>query len=114
MVVAHYLDEGACQQAVDKMWGMMGILSGKKLVKEDPATHGKDENYPPLLHGGMVQYVGHSQLQWDMRKACKPIFEKIWNNKDLKSSFDGFCFMNGARKFEKRPDNAFLHSDQSP
>ena len=92
----------------------MEILSGKKLSKNDPETHGKDENYPPLLHGGMIQYVGHSQIQWDLRKRCKPIYQKIWNNDDLKTSFDGLCFMNGARKYEKRPNNAFLHCDQSP
>lgn len=32
----------------------------------------------------------------------------------MKTSFDGFCFMNGARKYEKRANNAFLHCDQSP
>lgn len=62
----------------------------------------------------MIQYIGHSQLQWDLRKRCKPIFERIWNNPDLKTSFDGLCFMHGAQKFEKNPHNAFLHTDQSP
>ena len=84
------------------------------MKKDKKSTHSKDENYPPLLHGGMIQYIGHSQVQWDLRKRCKPIFQRLWNNPDLKTSFDGLCFMNGARKFDKRPDNAFLHTDQSP
>ena len=32
----------------------------------------------------------------------------------MKTSFDGFCFMNGRRNYKKREDNAFLHVDQSP
>lgn len=85
-----------------------------KLKKLKRSTHSNDENYPPLLHGGMIKYIGHSQIQWDLRKRCKPIFEKIWDSSDLKTSYDGLCFMHGGRKFEKRPHNAFLHTDQSP
>ena len=62
----------------------------------------------------MSQYIGHSQVQWDLRVRCRPIFEKLWGSQELKTSFDGLCFMNGVRKYEERPDNAFLHSDQSP
>lgn len=42
----------------------MEILSDGKLSKDKKETHSKDENYPPLLHGGMIQYVGHSEPQW--------------------------------------------------
>ena len=62
----------------------------------------------------MVQYIGHSQAQWDLRKLCKPIFQKLWDEKKVKSSFDGFCFMHGARNFEVKPHNATLHVDQAP
>lgn len=62
----------------------------------------------------MIQYIGHSQIQWDMRKRCKPIFEKLWKTNDLKTSFDGFCFMNGVRNYKPREDNSFMHCDQAP
>jgi hypothetical protein len=62
----------------------------------------------------MIQYVGHSQVQWDLRKKAKPIFEEIWGTEKLKSSFDGFCFMNGKRNYQARSNDAFLHCDQSP
>jgi len=64
----------------------------------------------------MVQFVGHSQLQWDLREKCSELFAKLWetNQKSLATSFDGFCFMNGERNFQKQEVNSFLHSDQSP
>lgn len=92
----------------------MEILSEGKLDRNNKETYGVNEYYPPVLHGGMIQYVGHSPAQWDLRQKCKPIFQNIWETEDLKTSFDGFCFMNGARKYEKRANNAFLHCDQSP
>ena len=96
------------------MWDIMEILSQGKLQKDKPETHGVDENYPPLLHGGMIQYIGHSQTQWNLRLRCKPLFQRLWRNEEVKTSFDGLCFMNGKRKYEARLDNAFLHCDQSP
>ena len=62
----------------------------------------------------MIQYVAHSQTQWDLRKLARPIFEIVWKTKDLKSSYDGFCFMNGKRNYQARANDAFLHTDQSP
>ena len=69
-----------------------------------------------MLHGGMIQYIGHSQFQWDIREKCTPLFAKLWDvdQKELATSMDGFCFMNGVRKYMKKPFDSFLHSDQSP
>jgi len=92
----------------------MEKLSLGKLDRNDPNTQELSKCYPPVLHGGMIQYVGHSQVQWDLRKQAKPIFETIWETNKLKSSFDGFCFMNGLRNYQARADDAFLHCDQSP
>ena len=47
------------------------------------------------MHGGMIQYVGHSTPQWELRKKAKKLFQKLWKDDYVKSSFDGFCFMNG-------------------
>ena len=52
----------------------MEKLSRGKLDKNNPETHSLGKNYPFVLHGGMIQYIGHSQMQWDLRKMCKPIF----------------------------------------
>jgi len=43
-----------------------------------------------------------------------PLFQKLWNSEQLKTSFDGFCFMNGLKNYQFSPINSFLHSDQSP
>lgn len=99
VVIANYLTPEECQAQVDEIWKIMEVLSEGKLKKNSKETHKHDQNYPPLLHGGMIQYVGHSKVQWDLRKRCKPIFQRLWKNDDLKTSFDGLCFMNGARKY---------------
>ena len=92
----------------------METLADGTLDRNDPSTHSSGDNYPPTLHGGMIQYIGHTRLQWELRKRAVLLFSKLWKTDKLKSSFDGFCFMNGARNYEKRPINSFLHSDQSP
>ena len=65
-----------------------------------------------MNRGCMIQYVGHSQIQWDLRKRCKTIFELLWETNQLKSSYDAFCFMNGQLKQEPEPMVDFLHADQ--
>lgn len=42
----------------------MQKLARGKLNKNDLTTHSDQNNYPPLLHGGMLQYIGHSKPQW--------------------------------------------------
>jgi len=54
-----------------------------------------------MLHGGMVQYIGHTKWQWDLREKVAPVYAKIWEVEptDLATSFDGFCYMDGHRKY---------------
>jgi hypothetical protein len=92
----------------------METLADGKLDRNDPKTQVLSKNYPPVLHGGMIQYVGHSRAQWELRKLCQPIFANLWQTNNLKTSFDGFCFMNGIRNYQKVHGTSFLHCDQSP
>jgi len=82
----------------------------------DEKSFTQDKNYPYMLHGGMVQYVGHSKFQWELREKVAPIFAKVWDCKetDLATSFDGFCYMDGRRKYKRQHPLSFVHSDQSP
>ena len=95
-------------------WGIMEVLADGTLDRNDPATQVLSKNYPPVMHGGMIQYIGHSKPQWELRKRAVSLFSKIWKTDKLKSSFDGFCFMNGNRDYQKRAINSFLHCDQAP
>ena len=52
----------------------METLSEGKLDRSDPKTQTLAKNYPVVLHGGMIQYIAHSQSQWELRTLCKPIF----------------------------------------
>jgi hypothetical protein len=45
-----------------------------RLDRHDPQTQILGKNYPPVLHGGMIQYVGHTKTQWEIRRQCQPIF----------------------------------------
>jgi ectoine hydroxylase-related dioxygenase (phytanoyl-CoA dioxygenase family) len=112
-VIANYLPEKECQEYLSRTWDLMEHLAEGKLKRNDLSTQKLSNCYPPVLHGGMIQYVGHSQLQWDLRKRCKPIFANIWKTNRLKSSFDGFCFMNGVRNYKPREANSFMHCDQA-
>lgn len=64
VVIANYLSRQSCDKFVDEFWGIMQILSEGKLNRNDKTTYGVNEFYPPVLHGGMIQYVGHSAPQW--------------------------------------------------
>ena len=113
-MIANWLDEDLCEKYVQEFWDIMEFLSDGMLDRNDLSTQKLGKNYPSVLHGGMIQYIGHSKPQWELRKLCKPIFTKLWHTNKVKTSYDGFCFMNGIRNYRKVDQNSFLHSDQSP
>lgn len=115
-VVLKYLPKEAADGYMDRMWGLMEELSFGKVNRAVPSTRKKASNYPYMMHGGMIQYLGHSQLQWDIREACAPVFAELYNTipANLSSSFDGLCFMDGERKYNARSDIEFIHVDQAP
>ncbi|SIP85920.1 Phytanoyl-CoA dioxygenase [Pacmanvirus A23] len=101
---------------LNRMWCDIEELSGNKVNRNITATRTRASNYPYMMHGGMIQYMGHSQLQWDIREVCAPVFANLYNVsiENLSTSFDGLCFMDGVRKYQQRSDIDFLHVDQSP
>ena len=46
--------------------------------RHDPGTW-LAKNMPVMLHGILKNYYGHTELQWQIRELCVPIFERIWN-----------------------------------
>jgi hypothetical protein len=42
----------------------MEYLSDGQLNRHDVSTQKLGKNYPVVLHGGMIQYIGHSRTQW--------------------------------------------------
>lgn len=116
VVVSGVISKEDAEKYVGEMWKVVEVLSEGKVSAKDKKTWSLAKNYPYMLHGGMIQYVGHAQFQWDLRERCAGLFAKLWDVKetDLATSFDGWCFMNGERKYQKRALNSFLHTDQSP
>ena len=115
-VVLKYLSADEATQYLDRMWVDIEELSGGKVNKNDPTTRTRASNYPYMMHGGMIQYLGHSQVQWDIRERVAPIFADLYGTRveDLSTSFDGLCFMDGMRGYRAQPDTSFIHVDQSP
>lgn len=74
VVIANWVSREVCEQYVQDFWGIMETLADGTLDRKDPGTHILGKNYPPVLHGGMIQYIGHSRPQWELRKMAIPLF----------------------------------------
>lgn len=94
-VVKGYLDVDVAKEYNTQLWDVY-----RQLVK------------PVKLHSGMIQYLGHTKPQWELRHLCKGIFEQLWKTSDLVTSFDGFCIMDGDSRVQRVAPDAFLHRDQ--
>lgn len=115
VAVSNVLSDTTSKKAVDDMKKVLIKLS-PKLSLEDDSTWTKEENYPFLLHGGMVQYIGHTKFQWDLREEVSKVFSKAWDVEptELATSLDGFCYMDGRRGFQPISIIDTAHSDQAP
>lgn len=116
VVLSGVISQERAQYYILEMLKCLKVLSENRLDIENPKSWSKGKSFPYMLHGGMVQYVGHSQFQWDLREEVSEVFSQIWgvDKFDLATSFDGFCFMSGEKHYKSRPDNSFIHTDQSP
>lgn len=115
VVVRDVLTPAQVTSAMEGMWALMESLGTVR--RDKPATHVRSSHWPPMLHGGMIQYLGHTPLQWTLREQCAPVFSKLYDVPvtELATSFDGLCMMHGARRYQKRGDLlSFVHTDQSP
>ncbi len=59
---------------MNEVWEMMEKLSMGKLKRHDIESQKILDNYPSSHHGGLMQYIGHAKLQWELRKLTRPIF----------------------------------------
>jgi ectoine hydroxylase-related dioxygenase (phytanoyl-CoA dioxygenase family) len=114
-VVSGAISREAAASALQDLWGLMEALSPVR--RDRPATWRTGTSWPPMLHGGMIQYLGHTALQWRLREQTAPLFASYYEvaATELATSFDGLCMMHGARGY-KNVGNlvSFLHTDQSP
>lgn len=98
------------------LWDVVEALAGGGLDRRSAASQRVGRHWPVMLHGGMIQYVGHSAAQWELRERVAPVFAKLHGVEasELASSFDGFCLMSGQRRYKPRSEISFMHTDQSP
>lgn len=75
----------------------------------------KSANMPIMSYGILKHYFGHTELQWQIRELCAPIFSRIWNcpQEDLLCSFDGGCFLPSIPKdnLENSSFKQWIHND---
>jgi ectoine hydroxylase-related dioxygenase (phytanoyl-CoA dioxygenase family) len=100
---------------VAALWDLVEAL-GDGLDRRVAATQRRGRAWPTMLHGGMIQYVGHTAAQWALRERVAPAFARLHGcaADELASSFDGLCFMSGQRAYKPRGPLSILHTDQSP
>ena len=113
-VVAGVLSREECGLALSEMWGIVESLGAVR--RGDPEAWGQGRLWPPMLHGGMIQYLGHTGLQWRLRALAAGAFAAYYKvaPEELATSFDGMCFMHGRRDYRSRGELiSFLHCDQS-
>jgi hypothetical protein len=79
-----------------------------KFDPNDKSTWNYD-TLPIMSYGILKHYIGHAEFLWQIREKCHPIFEKIWNTKELLSSFDGACFLTSNSKHKYKD---WFHIDQ--
>lgn len=116
VVIKEIVPRQAADQYLSRLWSDMEELSSGRVSRDDVNTRLHASNYPYMIHGGMIQYLGHSQLQWDIREAVAPVFASLYgvDVTNLSTSFDGLCFMDGERKYRTKSQISFLHADQAP
>lgn len=100
---------------VSSLWDLCEAL-GEGLDRRIPATLQRGRAWPAMLHGGMIQYVGHSAAQWALRERVAPAFARLHGvgADALATSFDGLCFMSGQRTYQPRGPLSIIHTDQGP
>ena len=114
-VVSGVLTPAQVAAAMDDLWSIMESLGTVR--RSQPQTWTASARWPPMLHGGMIQYLGHTPLQWRLREQVTPLFSRYYSvpADRLATSFDGLCMMHGARSYQARGEwLSFLHTDQSP
>ena len=81
--------------------------------KKDDQTTWKSANLPIMSNSILQYYFAHTELAWQIRELCAPIFAEIWNiaTDDLLCSYDGGCFMP-ADDQKKTTFKNWIHVDQ--
>jgi hypothetical protein len=75
------------------------------------------EKWPFNIHG-IIKHgdVAHTDWMWEIRKEVKPIFEEIYNTKNLVTSFDGISFdppQEDTKMLQDIEGRTHMHVDQS-
>lgn len=75
--------------------------------QRDDTTTWTDKNLPILTHGILKNHFGHTELQWQIRELCYPVFCDLLQEDDLLCSFDGGCFLTPHKQISH-----WVHVDQ--
>lgn len=115
VVIGNVISQEDCNSTLKNMRETISSMPNSKLSLDDEASWADSSNYP-FKGINMIQWIGHSKFQWEMRERLAKLFATVWECKetDLATSFDGFCYMDGRRKYNLKPLLNNTHTDQSP
>ena len=125
-IIPNLLDNLECDEMIDEMWNYLEQISKNweiPLKRDDFSTWPEADqlylNYKHLALLVQFWYIGHCQMNWNVRQNTKvvDVFAKIWNVKkeDLLVSFDGASIQLPPEitGFGFGDDKKWFHSDQN-
>ena len=115
-VIPNVVSATECDRTITDMWRWLQRLN-PFIDPEDSQTwksRDKKPNWPLNTHGILQHYeVAHQAFAWKIRrhKRVRHVFEMLWGDNDLLSSFDGVCIMKQSPTVQR--DRQWLHTDQA-
>lgn len=119
VVLERVLDEDLATRALHGLYDCAAELIGEEgeAFRADWKKRRPSKNWPGTMNGGMCQVFGHLPVQWEVRMACRPVFERLYgvdctaDPGALRTSMDGYCLMDGARDYQTKPADENMHVD---
>lgn len=108
VVIKSVVKDEDCLKYRGELWKTIKSLTDVELRGENKKYA---KNYPFSLHSGMYN-IGHTKTQWEIREKVKFIYEELWDDKDLITSFDKFAYLPRARTYQNKPISSWIHIDQ--
>lgn len=119
-IIPNILTANECANMENSIWDCLETISREwplPLLRNDQNTWRSFENFHGL-HNMLIQHwVGHADFLWQLRQHQRVIdvFEKIWDTRDLLTSFDGASIHLPPEVTNRGyfRDHLWLHTDQS-
>ena len=116
-VISDIMNEDEIKQNKDLLWKFIDRYSNGSIQRNNPETW--SNNWPQYSTHGVIKGhgIGQSELLWNVRsnRLIKKVFARIWNTRQLLTSFDGCCtFRDWRVNSSWKTNGGWNHVDQNP